>query len=161
MIPNVNQKIVLVTEEGKEEESVKRLARVGYDNVLGYLKGGFHTWLSSGNSFEKIERIDADEFAKEMENNPLVIDVRKPGEFEAEHVIDAESIPLDYINENLNKFPNKPFILHCAGGYRSMIAASVLKMHGISDFADVIGGYTAISKTSIKTSQFQCSSKGN
>ncbi|MBM3186609.1 MAG: MBL fold metallo-hydrolase [Bacteroidetes bacterium] len=160
MIPNVNQKIVLVTEEGKEEETVKRLARVGYDHVLGYLKGGFETWLSSGNSFEKIDRIDADEFAKEMENSPLVIDVRKPDEFEAEHVIYAESIPLDHINENLNKFPNKLFILHCAGGYRSMIAASVLKMHGISDFADVIGGFSAISKTSVKTSQFQCSSKG-
>ena len=160
MIPNVNQNIVLVTEEGKEEETVKRLARVGYDHVLGYLKGGIQTWLSSGKSFEKIDRIDANEFAKEMENNPFVIDVRKPGEFDAEHVIDAESIPLDYINENLNKFPNKPFILHCAGGYRSMIAASVLKMHGVNDFADVIGGFSAISKTSVKTSQFQCSSKG-
>jgi rhodanese-related sulfurtransferase len=161
MIPNVNQKIVLVTEEGKEEETVKRLARVGYDHVLGYLKGGFQNWLSSGNSIEKIDRIDADEFAKEMESHPLVIDVRKQGEYEAEHVIDAENIPLDYINENLNKFPNKPFILHCAGGYRSMIAASVLKIHGVNGFADVIGGFSAISKTAVKTSQFQCPSKGN
>jgi hydroxyacylglutathione hydrolase len=161
MIPNVNQKIVLVTEVGKEEETVKRLARVGYDHVLGYLKSGFESWLNSGRLIDKVDRIDADEFAKKTENNPLVIDVRKQGEFEAEHVIDAENIPLDYINENLNKFPKKPFILHCAGGYRSMIAASVLKMHGVNDFADVIGGFSAISKTSVKTSQFQCSSNGN
>ena len=161
MIPNVNQKIVLITEDGKEEETVKRLARVGYDHVLGYLNGGFQTWLSYGKSYEKIDRIDSEEFAKEMESHPLVIDVRKQGEYEAEHVIDAENIPLDYINENLNKFPEKPFILHCAGGYRSMIAASVLKMHGFNGFADVIGGFSAISKTAVKTSQFQCSSKGN
>ncbi len=161
MIPNVNQKIVLVTEEGKEEETLKRLARVGYDHVLGYLKGGFQTWLSSGNSFDKINRIDAESFAMTMESHPLVIDVRKQGEFESEHVVDAENIPLDYINENLSKFPtDKPFILHCAGGYRSMIAASVLKMHGIGEITDVIGGFSAISKTSVKTSQFQCSTKG-
>jgi len=161
MIPNVNQQIVLVTELGKEDETVKRLARVGYDHVLGYLNGGFDTWQKSGRPVEIINRIDADEFSKEMQRHPLVIDVRKPGEFDAEHVVDAENVPLDYMNENLNKFPKKPFILHCAGGYRSMIAASVLKMHGIDEFVDVIGGFSAISKTDVKTSQFQCASKGN
>jgi glyoxylase-like metal-dependent hydrolase (beta-lactamase superfamily II)/rhodanese-related sulfurtransferase len=159
MIPNVNQRIVLVTEIGKEEETVKRLARVGYDHVEGYLMGGFETWQNAGLESDKIERIDAQQFANEMENEPIVIDVRKPGEFEAEHVSNAENIPLDYLNENLNKIPNKQFILHCAGGYRSMIAASVLKQHGFETFADVIGGFSAISKTNVKITDFQCASK--
>lgn len=160
MIPNVNQQIILVTEVGKEEETVKRLARVGYDHVLGYLQGGYETWQKSGQPVEDIERIDAEKFATEMERQPIVIDVRKPGEFEAEHVVDAMNIPLDYIIENLNKFPNQTFILHCAGGYRSMIAASVLKMHGHKNFSDVIGGFSAISKTNVKTTAFQCTPKG-
>ena len=159
MIPTVNQKIVLITEVGKEEETVKRLARVGYDQVLGYLDGGFETWRKSGNHIDTIKRLDAEQFSQEMMNKPIVIDVRKQGEFDAEHIIDAENIPLDYINENLNKFPENNFILHCAGGYRSMIAASVLKMHGFNDFSDVVGGFAAISKTAVKTTAFQCSSK--
>jgi glyoxylase-like metal-dependent hydrolase (beta-lactamase superfamily II)/rhodanese-related sulfurtransferase len=159
MIPNVNQRIVLVTEIGKEEETVKRLARVGYDHVEGYLMGGFDTWKNAGLVSDKIERIDAQQFANEMEKEPFVVDVRKPGEFEAEHVKDALNIPLDYLNENLNKIPNKQFILHCAGGYRSMIAASVLKQHGIETFADVIGGFSAITKTNVKITDFQCASK--
>ena len=159
MIPNVKQKIILVTEVGKQEETVKRLARVGYDHVLGYLNGGFETWLKSSLPVETIERIDALQFAREIETHPIVIDVRKPGEFEAEHVVEAENIPLDYLKENLNKFPKSPFILHCAGGYRSMIAASVLKSHGFDDFYDVIGGFSAISKTDVDISKFQCSSK--
>jgi hydroxyacylglutathione hydrolase len=160
MIPNVNQKLVLVTELGKEEETVKRLARVGYDHVLGYLNGGFETWKKSGKTIDRIDRIDAEQFSSGLKNHPIVIDVRKPGEFEAEHVLDAENLPLDFINENFIKYPKKPFILHCAGGYRSMIAASFLKMKGYDQFVDVIGGFSAIAKTNVKTTQFQCSSKG-
>jgi glyoxylase-like metal-dependent hydrolase (beta-lactamase superfamily II)/rhodanese-related sulfurtransferase len=150
MIPNVNQQIVLVTDVGQEEETVKRLARVGYDHVLGYLEGGFDTWRNSNLPIETIERIDAEKFAQEIQRHPVVIDVRKPGEFAVEHVVDAKNIPLDYINENLTNFPKEPFLLHCAGGYRSMIAASVLKKNGFHDFVDVIGGFSAISKKDVK-----------
>jgi rhodanese-related sulfurtransferase len=160
MIPNIDQQIVLITDLGKEEETVKRLARVGYDQVLGYLNGGFQVWRNAGRKIETIERIDAEQFEKQFQQSPIVIDVRKPGEFEAEHVESATNLPLDYINENSSNYPNEPFILHCAGGYRSMIAASVLKMRGLDNFVDVIGGFSAIAKTAVKRTQFQCSSKG-
>jgi glyoxylase-like metal-dependent hydrolase (beta-lactamase superfamily II)/rhodanese-related sulfurtransferase len=160
MIPNIDQQIVLITDLGKEEETVKRLARVGYDHVLGYLNGGFQVWRNAGRKIETIERIDAEQFEKQFQQSPIVIDVRKPGEFEAEHVESATNLPLDYINENSSNYPNEPFILHCAGGYRSMIAASVLKMRGLDNFVDVIGGFSAIAKTAVKRTQFQCSSKG-
>jgi hydroxyacylglutathione hydrolase len=160
MIPNIDQQIVLITDLGKEEETVKRLARVGYDHVLGYLNGGFQVWRNAGRKIETIERIDAEQFEKQFQQSPIVIDVRKPGEFEAEHIESATNLPLDYINENSSNYPNEPFILHCAGGYRSMIAASVLKMRGLDNFVDVIGGFSAIAKTAVKRTQFQCSSKG-
>lgn len=155
MIPNVNQQIVLVTEIGKEEETIKRLARVGYDRVLGYLDGGIDNWRNSNQPIEKIERIDAEKFALEIQRNPIVIDVRKPGEFEESHVVGATNIPLDYLNENLHRFPKESFLLHCAGGYRSMIAASVLRKNGIRNFVDVVGGFSAISKKEVKTSKLQ------
>jgi glyoxylase-like metal-dependent hydrolase (beta-lactamase superfamily II)/rhodanese-related sulfurtransferase len=160
MIPNIDQQIVLITDLGKEEETVKRLARVGYDHVLGYLNGGFQVWRNAGRKIETIERMDAEQFEKQFQQSPIVIDVRKPGEFEAEHIESATNLPLDYINENSSNYPNEPFILHCAGGYRSMIAASVLKMSGLDNFVDVIGGFSAIAKTAVKRTQFQCSSKG-
>jgi glyoxylase-like metal-dependent hydrolase (beta-lactamase superfamily II)/rhodanese-related sulfurtransferase len=160
MIPNIDQQIVLITDLGKEEETVKRLARVGYDHVLGYLNGGFQVWRNAGRKIETIERMDAEQFEKQFQQSPIVIDVRKPGEFEAEHIESATNLPLDYINENSSNYPNEPFILHCAGGYRSMIAASVLKMRGLDNFVDVIGGFSAIAKTAVKRTQFQCSSKG-
>jgi hydroxyacylglutathione hydrolase len=160
LIPNVNQEIVLITENGKEEETVKRLARVGYDHVKGYLHGSIQTWIKSGRELEEIKRIDADQLNSELLDNPIVIDVRKPSEFEAEHLTCAKSIPLDFIFEHLHDFPNnQPFILHCAGGYRSIIAASVLKSKGFNDFVDVIGGYSAISKTSAERTSFVCQTK--
>ncbi len=160
LIPNVNQEIVIITEEGKEEETVKRLARVGYDHVQGYLDGGIQTWIQSGRELETINRIDANQLKDQLSSNPIVIDVRKPGEFEAEHLACAKSIPLDFIFEHLQDFPNnQQFILHCAGGYRSIIAASVLKSKGFNDFVDVIGGYAAISKTSAERTSFVCQSK--
>lgn len=160
LIPNVNQEIVLITEEGKEEETVKRLARVGYDHVLGYLKGGVKAWISSGRTVDKIDRITAEQLEEKLNDNPIVIDVRKPGEFEAEHLVVAKSIPLDFLDQHLNEFPEKDyFVLHCAGGYRSMIAASILKTKGFNNFVDVIGGFSAISKTSAEKSSFVCPSK--
>ena len=157
MLPDVNQQLLLVTKIGQEEETVKRLARVGYDHVIGYLKDGFNSWKIAGNELDSVKRITADEFAERFKNEPIVIDVRKPGEFAAEHVDGAKSIPLDFINEDMAEFPKeKPFIIHCAGGYRSMIAASILKSRGYDNFIEVAGGYSAISKTDVPKTDYVC-----
>ncbi|MBU3660564.1 MAG: MBL fold metallo-hydrolase [Flavobacteriales bacterium] len=159
LIPNVKQEILLVTEPGKEEETVKRLARVGYDYVIGYLDGGIEAWKNAGKEVDNIGRITAEEFATKFTEKPIVIDVRKPGEFSGEHVADALSIPLDFINNHMAEFPKEePFILHCAGGYRSIIAGSILKARGFNNFVDVIGGYGAISKTDVPRTDFVCPS---
>lgn len=160
LIPDVAQEIILVTEDGKEEETVRRLARVGYDNVRGYLAGGFKLWETAGKKTDVIKRISADDLAANLSNETHVIDVRKPGEFDASHLVKAHSVPLDFIHEQLSKFPTeKGFVLHCAGGYRSMIAASILKSKGYSNFTDVIGGFSAIEKTSLDILESTCSSK--
>lgn len=159
LIPDVKQEILLVTEPGKEEETVKRLARVGYDYVIGYLDGGIEAWKNAGKEVDIIGRITAEEFATKFTEKPIVIDVRKPGEFSGEHVADALSIPLDFINNHMAEFPKEePFILHCAGGYRSIIAGSILKARGFNNFVDVIGGYGAISKTDVPRTDFVCPS---
>jgi len=159
LIPDVKQEILLITEVGKEEETVRRLARVGYDFVIGYLDGGIEAWKNAGKEIDSIGRISAIEFENQFKANPIVIDVRKPGEFSGEHVENALSIPLDFINEKMDEFPkNQPFILHCAGGYRSIIAGSILKARGFDNFVDVIGGYTAIAKTSVPKTDFVCPS---
>ena len=146
LIPDLQQPILLVTEKGKEQESVMRLARVGYDNVLGYLEGGVEAWEQAGNELDKVESINAESFAEIWKaQQPTVVDVRKITEFEGGHVAGAKNIPLDYINENMAQIPNdKPFYLHCAGGYRSMIFASILKSRGIDNFSEVAGGFGAI-----------------
>jgi hydroxyacylglutathione hydrolase len=151
MLPDVKQKILIVTEEGKEEETIMRLARVGYDNVLGYLEGGFDTWRNSSKEIDNVKRITAQEFAKNFDTNTLqIIDVRKPNEFDGAHVNGSLNIPLDFINENITNFPkDESFIIHCAGGYRSMIAASILKSRGWNNFTEVAGGYAAIAKTNV------------
>jgi len=157
LIHDVKQRILLITEPGKEEETVKRLARVGYDYVNGYLDGGIEAWKSAGKDIDSIGRITADEFETKFAKNPIVIDVRKIAEFSGEHVENALSIPLDFLSENIEEFPkNQPFILHCAGGYRSIIAGSILKSKGFDNFVDVIGGYGAIAKTSVKRTDFVC-----
>ena len=159
LITDIKQNIVLITEEGKEEETLTRLARVGYDFVVGYLKGGFQAWKAAGMEVDTVNRINAEQFAEQFKASPIVIDVRKPGEFAAEHVDGAKSIPLDYINEDLAQFPkDQPFIIHCAGGYRSMIAASILKARGWENFVDVEGGFSAISKTDVPKTDFVCAS---
>ena len=159
MLPDVAQSLLLITEEGNEGEVLKRLARVGYDHVLGYLEGGFEAWLKEGKEIDTVNRISADTFEGELTTDTIVIDVRKPGEFEAEHVEGAINIPLDFINEEMASFPKeKPFIIHCAGGYRSMIASSVLKARGIENFKEVAGGFGAISKTAVPKTNFVCAS---
>lgn len=158
MIPDVKQEILLVTDPGREEECIIRLSRVGYDNTLGYLEGGFDSWKKAGKEAETVNRVTAEEFAKLYETEkPLVIDIRKKSEFDAEHVIDAVNIPLNQMNNHLAAFPkDKPFVLHCAGGYRSMIAASILKQRGWDDFSDVSGGFSEMAKTNVPKTAYIC-----
>lgn len=158
LIPDLQQPIVFLADEGREEEVVTRLSRVGYDNTLGYLKGGMEAWKGAGKELQDLASISADEFATAYNaGNAHVMDVRKPGEFEAEHVEGAESIPLDYISEQMDKVdPDKTYHVHCAGGYRSVIAASILKSRGFHNLVDVAGGYKDIKATDIPTTNFVC-----
>jgi len=151
LITDINQPIILVTPEGREEETITRLARVGYDNTLGYLKGGMSSWEESGFETDSIERITADELESLMNNGvKSVIDVRKPAEFNSAHIESVPNLPLDFINEYINDFPAKETTyLHCAGGYRSMIAASILKARGFHNMIDVIGGFGQIKNTNL------------
>ena len=160
MIPDIKQEILLVTYDGKEEEAITRLSRVGYDNTVGFLKGGFEAWKDSGKEFEMVNRISANELEKAMKDErPLIIDVRKKSEFDSEHLIGAVNIPLNEINQHLAEFPkDSTFVLHCAGGYRSMIAASILKQRGWQDFADVEGGFADLAKTALPKSEYVCPS---
>ena len=156
LIPDVKQEIILVTSDGKEEETVRRLARVGYDNVRGYLDGGIRAW---NNSLDSIGRVEASEVEQGLHTNELLIDVRKPGEYESEHLVDVPSIPLDFINERMAEFPkDKELVLLCGGGYRSMIAASILKARGFVGIKDVIGGYAALAKTDLPKVTVACAS---
>ncbi len=160
LITDIQQPIVIVAPEGREEETIVRLSRVGYDNSLGFLKGGFDAWKKSGLEIDTVEQITADEFANKMHQEELnVFDVRKPGEFEASHLEVVNHIPLDVLNEHLADFPtDKPFYIHCAGGYRSLIAASILKARGYHNMIDVIGGFASIKQTDLKTTEFVCPS---
>jgi len=161
LIPDVKQQILLIAELGKEEETIMRLARVGYDYVIGYLDGSFENWKNSGKEVDQINRITAEEFAAKVDvSKDNIVDVRRESEFEAEHVENANNIPLDFINENIASFPkNEHFFLHCAGGYRSMITASILKARGWDNFTEVAGGFGAISKTNVPKTGFVCQSK--
>lgn len=163
LIPDIKQPILLITPLGREEESILRLARVGYDNTLGYLKGGFDTWKNEGLEYDTVSSVSAgmleevlEEAGEEHQKIPI-FDVRKDGEYAAEHITDVPSTPLDNINDHLAEFPKEEeFYLHCAGGYRSMIAASILKARGYHNVINVAGGFNAIKKTSIKTTNFVC-----
>lgn len=161
LIPDVKQQILLVAEPGKEEETVTRLARVGYDFVIGYLAGGFDAWKNSGKEVDTVTRITAEEFASRVDiQKDKIIDVRRASEYEAEHVENANNIPLDFINENIASFPkDEHFFLHCAGGYRSMITSSILKSRGWDNFTEVAGGFNAIAKTDVPRTTFVCQSK--
>ena len=158
LIKDINQEILLVTEVGKEEESIIRLSRVGYDHAIGYLQGGFNSWVDAGKETDQINRNSAKEFDKKYNTeNILVIDVRRKSEYESQHVIGAINIPLHLINEHLAEIPkDKPFVIHCAGGYRSIIAGSVLKQRGWDNFVDVIGGFKEIATTGIPVTEYVC-----
>lgn len=166
LIPDLKQAIVIIADEGRAEEIVTRLSRVGYDNTLGYLEGGIEAWKASGKEVDQIKSISADEFKKDLESEKVtnILDARKNSEYISEHVEDSrvENFPLDYINENLSELDkNETYYVHCAGGYRSMITASILKSRGFENIVDVAGGFKAIKEAGIGVSNYVCPSTLN
>lgn len=160
MIVDVKQPILLVTDEGTEEEAITRLSRVGFDHVIGYLKGGFEGWKKAGKETDHIDRISPDEFASAYNENTEVIDVRKESEYNSSHVNGALNRPLSDINEWAGSIDDhKHFFIHCAGGYRSMIAASILNSRGIRNFSEVEGGFNKIKETAVPKTDFACQNK--
>ena len=157
LILDHKQPILFISAPGREAEVVTRLARVGYDNVLGYLDSGFQSWINAGFEIEKINSIAAADLLPVIEKQGLIFDVRKPGEYNTEHIINVPSTPLDFLNTHLQEFPKKDdFYIHCAGGYRSVIAASILKSKGFHNVIDIKGGYEAIKNTKIQRTNSTC-----
>ncbi|MCG8882196.1 MBL fold metallo-hydrolase [Tenacibaculum finnmarkense] len=159
LIKDVKQPILLVTPEGEEETAITRLSRVGFDNVLGYLEGSFNAWKTSGKEIDTLRSVSADVLEDAISKKALVFDARKPGEYAKEHIVDVPSTPLDFLNDHIEEFPKtEDFYVHCAGGYRSVIAASILKARGYHNVIDVSGGFAAIRKTSIERTVAVCPS---
>ena len=159
LIRDVKQPLLLITPEGREEETITRLSRVGFDNSLGYLKGGIAAWKEAGFETDSIESISPEQFQSEVNEKSIIVDARKPGEFNAEHVENALNIPLDFVNEQLSEVPkDENFYLHCAGGYRSVIMASILKARGYHNMINVEKGIAGIRKTSMPLTAFVCPS---
>jgi rhodanese-related sulfurtransferase len=153
LIPDILQNILVVAAEGREEETIKRLARVGYDRVLGYLEGGFASWLAEKRDFDIVKRINADELAAICTANPqaTILDVRKKSENYSERLPNAINLPLDDISHSFNELPEaETLYIHCAGGYRSMIFASILKSRGVHNLVDVRGGFGAIKNAGLQ-----------
>ncbi|MGY3791178.1 MBL fold metallo-hydrolase [Aquimarina sp. 433] len=154
LIGDVKQPILLVTPEGREEETVTRLSRVGFDHTLGCLEGGFETWIQAGKEIDQLDSITADTFKNKLTESTPVFDVRKQSEFSGGHILKASNTPLSMINDYLADFPkDETFYVHCAGGYRSVIAASILKSRGIHNLVDVAGGYKSIQEVGINTTK--------
>ena len=161
LIPDLRQAILIVAPAGKEEETVKRLSRVGYDNSIGYLKGGFAAWQADGREVDQIETIDVGQLAETYQKDKAIpiLDVRKPSEWEGEHIEGSQNFALDYINSNMHKVEkDKHYYLHCRSGYRSTIATSILKARGFENLVNVIGTFEGIAASSIPTSNFVCPS---
>jgi hydroxyacylglutathione hydrolase len=163
LVGDVNQPLLIIAPEGREEETITRLSRVGFDQTLGYLKGGFDAWKISGKEYDMISGVTAGDLEKlAKEEKVLVFDVRKENEFISEHIASAQNTPLDLLNDYLDRFPeNQPFYIHCAGGYRSVITASILKKRGIHNLIDVQGGFKAIKETKIELTDHVCPSTIN
>lgn len=163
LLTDIEQPILFIAEQKNIDEVITRLSRVGYDNIVGYLDGGIEAWKAAGKEIDTIESISADEFAKQYkisEGKLLVKDVRKESEYRAEHVEEAECVTLAYLSNNMTAFSkNETNYIHCAGGYRSMIAASILKSRGFDNIIDIAGGFSAIAKTEVPRSNFVCQSK--
>jgi len=160
LIPDIKQPLLIVAEEGREEEVVTRLARVGYDRAVGFLSGGFESWKAENGEVDTIESISPKRFADiYKEEKPLVVDVRKPSEYEAEHVEKAVNLPLDFINDHMASFTHDEMqYLHCAGGYRSMIAASILKARGFDNVVNIQEGFKGIAETDVPKTDYVCPS---
>jgi len=153
LVTSLAQPILIVAEEGREQEVVTRLARIGYDNSLGCLKGGIASWKAAGNDLDTLQEISAEEFALKVEKNKNIslLDVRRESEYKSEHLAQAENFPLDFINRNMARLdPQKTYYIHCAGGYRSLIAASILKSRGFDQIVNIKGGYKALSETGLR-----------
>jgi glyoxylase-like metal-dependent hydrolase (beta-lactamase superfamily II)/rhodanese-related sulfurtransferase len=161
LIPDIKQELLIVADEGREEEVITRLARVGYDYTIGYLKGGFKTWKESGKEYDTVTSLTADEVAAIAEKETInILDVRKKSEYQSEHVVDAENAPLDFINDSMLQVDkNKTYYVHCAGGYRSMIFASILKARGYDNLIDIKGGFKALKESGkFSVSDYVCPS---
>lgn len=161
LIADVNQPVLLVTEKGDEEEAVTRLSRVGFDKVLGFLDGGFDAWKESGKETDTVHRISAEQFEKEIHQKEVkIVDIRRESEYNAEHIHEAYSKPLAYINEWIHTIdPEEHFYLHCGSGYRSTMAASILQARGYRNFTEIGGGFKAIALTNVPKSDFVCQTK--
>ena len=164
LIPDIKQNILLVTDLGREEEVIKRMARVGYDRVLGYLEGGFEAWSAAGKETDSVESIPTSEFAERLAADPaaVVLDVRKVGEYTAERMTTSINLPLDDLNARFNELPSgNPVYIHCAGGYRSMIYSSILKSRGVHNIVDIQGGFGAIkNQEGIEVTNYVCPNSG-
>ncbi|WP_299226638.1 rhodanese-like domain-containing protein [uncultured Psychroserpens sp.] len=160
LITDLKQPILLVVPEDKSAEAVTRLSRVGYDNTLGYLEGGIEAWKSSGKEIDTLYSITAEEFANRVKHQDInILDVRKDGEYNSMHLENAQHFALDFINSKMNEISkDKTYHIHCAGGYRSVIAASILKARGFHNLVDIAGGFGAIKKTDLPTTDFICPS---
>ncbi len=164
LITDLKQPIVLITEDGREEEAITRLARVGYDNTIGYLAGGVAAWKAAGKEVESIESVSAEEFANRFKSNDVtkIVDVRKASEYASQHIESNNllNIPLDFINSKMEEFPQEETMyMHCAGGYRSVIAASILKSRGYHNMVNIEGGFKAVEEAELlPVSEYVCPS---
>jgi glyoxylase-like metal-dependent hydrolase (beta-lactamase superfamily II)/rhodanese-related sulfurtransferase len=158
LITNINQKIIFIAEGGREHEVVTRFSRVGYDNTLGFLRGGIHAWLAAGFEVDKIGSVSATQFANKLKGGNIVaLDVRKESEYLSEHVVGVENFPLDFIHSNFAEIkPDREYVLHCASGYRSLIAASIFMANGVKNVTDVRGGFKDIKDTGVKLTDYVC-----
>lgn len=158
LITDLKQPILFISEPGREEETVMRFSRVGYDNVIGYLNGGFESWKNSGKEVDTLDQVDAKEFSDLYKNSEIqILDVRKESEFKSEHILKAKSLPLDFIFSNFVEVDkHKKYFVHCAGGYRSVIASSILKNKGYDKLVNVAGGFKSLSETDVPKSEYQC-----
>ena len=160
LITDLKTPILVIADEGKEEEVVLRLARVGYDNTLGYLNGGLAAWKASGKDTDQIKEMEAETFATRFHTlKGLKLDVRRRSEYESEHLVEVENFPLDWINQSMHELDrDKTYYLHCQGGYRSLITASILRARGYDHVVNVKGGFDALKNTSIPKTEYVCPS---
>ena len=155
LVEDLKVPVLFIAEAGKEEEVVTRLSRVGYDNTIGFLEGGFEAWVAAGEEVDTIEEMTAVEFAAQFKDIKNPLDVRRASEYNAEHVVGVKNFPLDFINANMSQLDrNEKYVMHCASGYRSIIAASILKARGFDQVVNVLGGYKAMVDTDLPRTEY-------